>query len=167
MNNIGTLHVGEPTHAQARCGANPPRILVVDDDFSIRELGAVVLSASGYQVDTAEDGEAGWEALQTSSYDLLITDNTMPKVSGVELVKNMRSARMTLPVVLASGAIPSEALNRDPSLQIAATLLKPFTGDALLGTVKKVLQATDSAREQMEPMPIWQSQPSTDALQLR
>ena len=167
MNNIGTLHGGEPTHAQARCGTNPRRILVVDDDFSIRELGAVVLSASGYQVDTAEDGEAGWEALQTSSYDLLITDNTMPKVSGVELVENMRSARMTLPVVLASGAIPPEALNRDSSLQIAATLLKPFTGDALLGTVKKVLRETDFACEQNEPVPIWQSQPSADALRLR
>ena len=167
VNNIGTFQAGEPAEAQHRCGANPHRILVVDDDFSIRELGAVVLSASGYQVDTAEDGEAGWEALHASSYDLLITDNTMPKVSGVELVKNMRSARMTMPVVLASGAIPSEAVNRNSSLQIAATLLKPFTGDELLGTVKKVLRETDSAREQMEPMPIWQSQRSSDALRLR
>jgi DNA-binding response OmpR family regulator len=79
----------------------------------------------------------------------------------------MRSARMTMPVVLASGAIPSEAVNRNSSLQIAATLLKPFTGDELLGTVKKVLRETDSAREQMEPMPIWQSQRSSDALRLR
>ena len=111
-----------------------------------------MLSTSGYQVDTAEDGAAGWDALQESSYDLLITDNTMPKVSGVELVKNMRSAHMTMPVVLASGAIPPEALNRNSSLQIAATLLKPFTGDELLGTVKKVLRETDSAREPIELM---------------
>jgi YesN/AraC family two-component response regulator len=64
-------------------------------------------------VDTAEDGEFGWEALQAKNYDLLITDNNMPKVSGLELVKKLRSARMALPVILASGAMPEE-LNRLP-----------------------------------------------------
>src|SRR6266850_2286293 len=86
----------------------PHRILVVDDDFDIRQLSAKVLRNRGYQVDAAEDGAAGWEALQTSNYDLLITDHNMPKVSGVELVKKMRAARMTLPVVLASGTLSAE-----------------------------------------------------------
>jgi DNA-binding response OmpR family regulator len=121
------------------------RILVVDDEISIRELSAALLMASGYQVDTAENGAAGWEALHGKSYDLLITDNNMPKVSGVELVKKLRAARMTLPVVLASGAIPPEALSRNPSLQLAAMLPKPFLPDELLGTVKQVLRASDSA----------------------
>jgi DNA-binding response OmpR family regulator len=121
------------------------RILVVDDDISIRQLSAAVLKPSGYQVDTAEDGAAGWEALHGKSYDLLITDHDMPKVSGVELVKKLRSARMTLPVVLTSGALPADELSRNPSLRLAATLLKPFSRDELLGTVMEVLRVSDSA----------------------
>jgi DNA-binding response OmpR family regulator len=137
------LQTGESARAPNQSKANlSNRILVVDDDISIRELSTAVLIASGFQVDTAEDGVAGWEALHASSYDLLITDHNMPKVSGVELVKKLRSARMTLPVVLASGAIPTDELNRNPALRLAATLLKPFTVEELLGTVKKVLRAS-------------------------
>jgi DNA-binding response OmpR family regulator len=130
-----------PTRSQT----NVPRILVVEDDLAIRQLSAEALTSSGYQVETAEDGAAGWEALQGSNYDLLITDNNMPNVSGVELVKMLRSAGMTLPVVMASGTPPVEALHGDPSLQLAATLPKPFTMDELLTTVEKVLRATEEA----------------------
>jgi DNA-binding response OmpR family regulator len=163
--NVGRpLHVGESAGPQAECGTNPPhRILVVDDDISIRELSTMVLSTSGYQVDTAEDGVAGWNALHARSYALLITDNRMPKVSGIELVKRMRSAGMPLPVILASGAMPDAELNRHPWLQLAATLLKPFSGDELLGTVQKVLHAADGRGEQIEPMPLGRSQRSADA----
>jgi DNA-binding response OmpR family regulator len=139
--NAGYSGGALPTRSQT----NIPRILVVEDDISIRQLISTALRDSGYRVDVAEDGAAGWEALQARCYDLLITDNTMPKVSGVELVKMLRSARMTLPVVMASGTPPAEALNGDSSLQLAATLLKPFTMDELLGTVEKVLCATEVA----------------------
>ncbi len=113
-----------------------------------------MLLRSGYRVDAAEDGEAGWEALQVHQYDLLITDNNMPNLCGIELVKMLHSACMTLPVIMASGAIPTEEMNRHPGLQLAATLLKPFTPDELLGTVKKVLRAIDICRERIEPLPI-------------
>src|SRR5689334_18514094 len=59
------------------------RILVVDSEISIREFSAEVLTASGYQVDTADGGVAGWEALHMRSYDLLIIGCEMPQVSGV------------------------------------------------------------------------------------
>ncbi|HEY5910657.1 MAG TPA: response regulator [Verrucomicrobiae bacterium] len=121
---------------------------MVDDEVLVRKIHAEVLSRSGYQTETAEDGAAAWEALQADGYHLLITDNHMPKVSGIELVKKMRSAHITLPVILASGAMPTEELDRYPWLQLAATLLKPFTDDELLETVKRVLRETDSAREQ-------------------
>jgi DNA-binding response OmpR family regulator len=120
--------------------ASPNRILVVDDDICIRDISAQILASSGYQVDTVEDGAAAWDALHASSYDLLITDNNMPKVSGIDLVKRLRSERMALPVIMASG-FPAEMLERIPSLRLDATLPKPFTGDELLGTVKRVLQA--------------------------
>jgi DNA-binding response OmpR family regulator len=158
---------GESTGARARCQRNASkRILVVDDDADIRRMNAQVLSRFGYQTETAKDGAEAWDALQANGYDLLITDNKMPRVSGIELVKKVRSEGMALPVILASGAMPEEVLNRALWLRLAATLVKPFTGDQLLGTVKKVLRETDFAGEQSEPMPIWRSQPSTDALRL-
>ncbi len=67
---------------------SPHRILVVDDEDNTRKLNAAVLTQAGYEVDTARDGAAGWEALQTGSYDLLITDNSMPKVTGVEMLRS-------------------------------------------------------------------------------
>ena len=141
-------------------------ILVIDDDIDVRLLNAALLFRSGYQVDTAEDGEIGWEALKAKNYDLLITDNQMPKVSGIELIKKLRLAHMALPVILASGAMPEE-VKRLPWLQLAATLLKPFSADEFLGTVKKVLRATPSAHEQFEPLPVWRSQPPANALWVR
>jgi DNA-binding response OmpR family regulator len=151
MKDNKVSHAGEPTSAPARGGTNPShRILVVDDDLCIRQLSGEVLTRSGYEVDIAEDGEAGWQALQARNYDLLITDNNMPMLSGVELIMKLRAKDIKLPVILASGAIPTAELNRHPWLQLAATLLKPFTIEELLGTVKKVLRAAESTRSRAE-----------------
>ena len=120
----------------------------------------------GYHVDAAEDGAAGWEALQANRYHLLITEHDLPNLTGVELVKKLRAARMALPIVMAAGRLPTHELARNPSLRLAATLSKPFVLDALLDTVKNVLRATDTAREQIEPLPVWRSQPSADGLRL-
>jgi DNA-binding response OmpR family regulator len=131
--------------------ANPPhRILLVDDDFYVRELNAGVLIRLGYKVDTAGDGADAWKSLNEQNYDLLITDNKMPRVTGLELIKKLRSEDMTLPVILASGTVPSEELKRHPWLQLDATLPKPFTIAELLDAVKKVLGANDSARLRVE-----------------
>lgn len=130
------LETGKSVDTPAQCRPKPTyRILVVDDDIQIRRFVVRVLTTSGYRVDTAEDGAIGWHSLHGNSYDLLITDHQMPKVTGVELVRAVRSARMT------SGAIPTAALEKDPSLRIVATLPKPFTVEELLGTVRKVLRA--------------------------
>jgi DNA-binding response OmpR family regulator len=145
---------------------SPQRILVVDDDSDLRLLYTDVLIRPGYAVDMAEDGAAGWEALQANNYNLLITEHAMPKLTGVELVRKLRAARMALPVVMAAVRLPTHELARNPSLQLAATLLKPFAVDALLDTVKNVLRATDSPREQLEPLRNWRSQPSAVGLRL-
>jgi CheY-like chemotaxis protein len=115
-------------------------ILVVEDEADLRQTYSKVLVRSGYQVDTAEDGEAGWKVLyaacsSSSSYDLLITDNKMPKLSGVELIHQLHSARLELPVILVSGIIP---VNTD-QLHLAAILPKPFSPDQLIQTVQQVL----------------------------
>jgi DNA-binding response OmpR family regulator len=134
------------------------RILVVDDDEDIRRLNTEVLSASGYKVDAAADGAIAWDTLQQNNYDLLITDHQMPKVTGIELLKKLHAARITVPAILISGTIPTHELSRNPWLKIGATLLKPYAPDELLGMVKKVLEAINGMARQSTPPPDWQQQ---------
>ena len=112
---------------------------MVDDEPSIRQLVTNSLARAGYRVDSAADGALAWEALQVRRYDLLITDNFMPKITGIELVKKIRGKSSTLPVVMATGSFPAEELERHPWLGISDILLKPFTIEQILKTVKKVL----------------------------
>src|SRR5690349_14286804 len=67
-----------------------PRILVVDDDATTRQLNCLLLSRIGYDVDAAENGEQAWHALLATGYDLLITDHNMPLLTGLELVARAR-----------------------------------------------------------------------------
>jgi len=117
---------------------------VVEDDSDLRVLYGFVLTRPGYLVDVAKDGAAAGSA---SGQLLPAPDhrarNAQP--DGVELVRKLRAARMALPVVMAARRLPLEELARNPSLQLAATLSKPFPADTLLDTVKDLLRVTDSA----------------------
>ena len=138
---------GEPICNPLLFQTNPPdHILVAEDDLFFRRFNTKALARAGYEVEAAADGAAAWRALNADSFDLLITDNSMPKLTGVELLKKLRGARMTLPVIMASGALPTEEFARAPWLRPTATLLKPYTAEQILNTVKKVLrEAGDSA----------------------
>jgi DNA-binding response OmpR family regulator len=122
-------------------------ILIAEDDHDVRRLNTEVLIHSGYRVDAAQDGALAWDILQIKSYHLLITDHDMPKMSGTELVKKVRAARMALPVIMVSGKIPEEMLKEHSGLQINATLSKPYDIMELLDTVKDVLGATVAPRD--------------------
>ena len=154
--NLHTSDTSEPLCAPPSFYSPHRRILAVDDDRLIRQLNCEVLTRNGYHVDTAQDGEAGWQALHavrdsSESYDLLITDHDMPGLSGVDLVKRLRAVRMSLPVVFASGKLPTDAFTRIHWLQPAAMLLKPYTVAELLETVEAILcAADDSACVQLE-----------------
>ena len=126
--------------ARLRSKANQPqRILVVDDDEDTRQLSIDVLAASGYDVEAVPDGVAGWEALQTNAHDLVITDNKMPRMTGIEMIEKLRSARMSLPVIMATRYLPAFEFARKPWLLPNATLQRPFSNDELLDAVKKIL----------------------------
>jgi DNA-binding response OmpR family regulator len=161
------LHMGGPAGASVQCPAQPRhRILVVDDDSDIRLLYTNALAHPGCCVDAAKDGAAGWEAVQDNNYNLLITEYSLPRWPGIELVRKLRAARMAVPVVMTAVRMPAQELSQDPSLQLAAVLPKPFYISELLETVKAVLRATDRLREQIVPRPGWQSQPSAVGLRL-
>jgi two-component system chemotaxis response regulator CheY len=145
MNEIKILPAEEPANAPPQGQTNPPRrILVVDDEPLIRQLNSEVLTDSGYQVDTAEDGAVAWNMLLLNKYDLVMTDQEMPNVSGIDLLKKLHAARMALPVIMATGTWPAGEFTRQPWLQPTSALLKPYTTEEFLGAVEKVLGAPDA-----------------------
>ena len=135
------------------------QILVVEDDRTVRRINTEVLTYSGYLVDAVEDGAAAWEALQQKNYDLVVTDNVMPKVTGVGLLKKIQAARMDLPVIMATGSQPDEELVLSQVQPPAMMLLKPYTFEELLWAVKSVLRAATAALGDMAPPPNWPAQP--------
>jgi DNA-binding response OmpR family regulator len=156
------------SRSQARKHARAPlpcpipsghRILVVEDESDIRKLNTEVLTQSGYSVDAAENGTAAWETIQRHGYDLVLTDYDMPKATGVDLVRKLRAARMTLPVIMCTGTLPMEEFTRYPWLQPAAMLIKPYTIDELLGTVKQVLLSANGSSRQSTPPRVRHHQP--------
>lgn len=80
------------------------RILVVDDSITVREVERSMLEAKGYLVEVAIDGQDGWNAVRTSSYDLVISDIDMPRMNGFELVSMIKKdAKLgTIPVMIVS-----------------------------------------------------------------
>jgi DNA-binding response OmpR family regulator len=127
------------------------RILVVDDEHYIRLLNSEALMSHGYAVTTANDGASAWDELQLNHYDLLVTDNDMPRLTGLELVRRLHDAHLTLPVIMVTGTFPVEELASQPELQIEAMLLKPYTVGELLGTVRNVLLAANPDRATPAP----------------
>lgn len=121
------------------------RILVVDDDSDVCEIIGCMLRQAGYEVDSVSDGEAGWNALLRHRYSVLLTDNRMPRLTGVELIERLRAAGSTMPAILASGTLPWEDANAPAKLQPVTTLWKPFNGFELLAKVRAALSRLVSA----------------------
>lgn len=115
------------------------RILVADDDESCRDLFTFMLSRDGYLVAAVADGQAAWDALQQRNYDLLVTDNEMPRLTGLGLVHRIHEAGMTLPVVMASATAFSEP-SPVPGSPVIAVLSKPFYLHDLTDTVRRALR---------------------------
>ena len=146
--NKNIIESAEET-ASAAFACHPPaphRILVVDDDEAIRRINTLILLRAGYEVDSVEDGAMAWDTLNACSYDLLITDNNMPNLTGLELLRKVRDHHIDLPVIMASGTIPTETFAQNPWLQPTATLSKPHTLEALLNTVRNVLRTLQDGR---------------------
>ncbi len=152
MNDEKSARAGESVQAPLPRQKKPARrILVVDDEVAMRLMVTTLLVGAGYDVEAASDGAVGWEALQANSYDLMITDNHMPKVTGLELVAKLRGAGMALPVIMATGTMPAGGLAQDPSLRITATLIKPFAVAELLDTVRNALRVSHQSDEAPQP----------------
>jgi DNA-binding response OmpR family regulator len=134
------------------------RILVVEDEPDIRLLDTEVLRESGYQVDTVTDGLFALQTLETDRYDLLIVEEEMSPVTGLELVKALCSEKVMIPAILVLGTIQAKELNPNRWPQVQAILFKPYTVAELVRTVKQVLRPTGTAAHSQFASPLnWQS----------
>ncbi len=116
-----------------------PRILVAEDNQTIRNLMFRALASEGFEVTMVKDGEEAWDELQHQPYDLLVTDNEMPRLAGLNLIERTRHAGLSLPVILASGSVSAEIIQDCPQLKIAAVVVKPFNIWEFLDTVRLTL----------------------------
>jgi DNA-binding response OmpR family regulator len=115
----------------------PPRILIVDDDSSIRTLLSVVAARSGVTADVASDGVEAMHKIEAEPYDLVVLDLSMPRMNGFDLVARLRD-RNPRPVVIVLTALHhSQFLDLDPEV-VHCVVRKPFD----LGTFMALFVAT-------------------------
>ncbi len=79
------------------------RVLVVDDDPLVRKAVSVHLKQEGCLVDTAENGREGLHKFQSGSFDVVMTDSTMPEMNGRQFAKEVKNLNPALPVIMLSG----------------------------------------------------------------
>ena len=127
-----------------------PRILIVDDEASIRALLSRALREKGYDVVALNDGASGLEAVLTAtdSYDLVVTNNCMPGMDGRELVARIRAARPGLPIV------HLDDMSGPPDLDLPAdvpNVTKPFPIESLVSRVEEMLPPARRGRARSLP----------------
>ncbi len=102
------------------------RLLVVDDDPDIRQLLVDRLSADGYAVTTAVDGTQALQAIQQGKFSGVLLDIGMPRVDGLEVLRQVRQSNQQLPIVIITAAESKDLAVRSISLGAQAYVLKPF-----------------------------------------
>ncbi|MEZ5316016.1 MAG: response regulator [Vicinamibacterales bacterium] len=102
------------------------RVLVVDDEESVRELVAKTLTNAMYEVETATDGAAAVARLRDHQYDLLITDLKMPGMDGLSVIREARRSSMDLPIIIITGYSTEASAIEAINLGVCGYLTKPF-----------------------------------------
>ena len=115
------------------------RVLVVDDESSIRELLQKTLALAEYDVDTAPDGRAALERLRLGNYDLLIADLKMPGMDGLTLIREAKRLKTDLPVIIITGFSTESSAIEAVNLGVAGYLTKPFRVPQVLAAAARAL----------------------------
>jgi two-component system, chemotaxis family, chemotaxis protein CheY len=119
-----------------------PLILAVDDSPSMRKMVSFTLTGAGYQVVEAVDGMDAYEKAQAQSFDLVLTDQNMPRLDGLGLTRKLREHPQfkTTPILMLT--TESSDLMKQAGREAGATgwLVKPFDPARLLDVIKKVIK---------------------------
>ena len=129
------------------------KILVVDDETQITRVLKTSLAMHGYEVQIANDGEAGLKAFETWKPDLVITDLAMPKMTGAELTENIRD-RSRVPIIVLS--VRGEDAPKIDALDKGADdyVTKPFSINELLARIRANLRRANTRQEEEDMAPI-------------
>jgi len=116
-------------------------ILTVDDSPSIRQMVSFTLKSAGYQIVEAVDGQDGLNKAKTQSFNLILTDQNMPNMDGISLIKQLRMIPIYKSVPILMLTTESSDVMKAQGRAAGATgwLAKPFDPQKLLEVVKKVL----------------------------
>jgi CheY-like chemotaxis protein len=127
----------KPAQTNAKKLPRACRVLIVDDEPLVRAHLRRLLELRGFAVQDAANGESGLAAIEYSRPDLLVLDLTMPDMDGVEVVRRLRAAGISMPVVLCSGNL-DYAVERglEPGM-VQGILQKPFSTDELLAAIDR------------------------------
>ena len=118
------------------------RILFVDDEETIVDIGRTILKGLGYEVVTKTSSLVALETFkaEADTFDLVITDQTMPKMTGVELAKSCMHIRPDIPMILCSGYSQTITAEEAKMMGIREFIMKPFSIETIAQTVRKVLE---------------------------
>ena len=117
------------------------RVLVVDDDFQMREMLGVILERKGYDVMTAPDGKLAVQLQRKLPFDLVITDIIMPEKEGLETISELRHSYPRLKIIAISGGgrhRPDGYLELARQLGADRILAKPFGSWEILSAVREL-----------------------------
>jgi two-component system, NtrC family, response regulator PilR len=117
----------------------PIKILVVDDDASIRNMLGIVLKKSGYQVTTAENSESALKHLKSETFSLIISDIKMPGISGIDLLKKTKALLPEIPVIMITAFASANDAVEAMKLGAEDYITKPFNLDELKLIIEKSL----------------------------
>ena len=120
-----------------------PKILVADDDALLRELLEYKLSARGFEVRTAEDGDDALAAIHAEAPDLVVLDAMMPVRDGIDVLRQMKSEAATagIPVVMLTARKLESDIVGALELGAADYLVKPFSPEELLARIARIVGA--------------------------
>jgi len=117
-------------------------ILFADDEQAICDLVKTYLEKFGYRITTCKNGEEAWKTFHSDpqQWDLVITDQNMPKITGMDLIEKIRKIRADIPIILATGYSENISAHDFVSLNISAMLRKPTPMDKLVEYIQKTLK---------------------------
>ena len=120
---------------------NRHRVLVVDDEASIRDLLSKTLALAEYDVDTAADATSALDRMRTGAYDLMIADLKMPGMDGLTLIRQAKRIKSDMPVIIITGFSTESSAIEAVNLGVAGYLTKPFRVPQVLAAAAKALGA--------------------------
>ena len=116
-------------------------VLSVDDSSSIRQMVAFTLKGAGYEVIEASDGQEGLEKAKMKTVDMVLTDQNMPRMDGLTLIKNLRAMPnyKSVPILMLTTESGDAMKAQGKAAGATGWLVKPFDPAKLLEVTKKVI----------------------------